>query len=1138
MSEKPSTPDTDITQTSTGKTHLLAEGRVLAGRYRIGDVLGLGGMGMVYKAHDQTLNIDVALKVLRDNQDHNADERTLDRFHQELVLARQVSHRNVVRIHDLGHDGEIYFLTMDLVEGRSLKEIIEEQGKLSTARALDLTRQLALGLAAAHEMGVVHRDLKPANILVDEQNTPYITDFGVARSAASTGLTRTGHIVGTPDYLSPEQARGGELDGRSDIYSLGLILYEMLSGQLPFTGETYQEVLAQRTMGKPRDLAELGIAVPTSVRRIIEHCLARNPDDRYDNALQLAEDLGAGNATQVLLKRRGRLARYATVIAGVAIALIGLGLTASWLLSRTDPAASVAETAATSSTSAAIAILPLEDLTGRGELAWLRTGVPELVADQLAENQDLQLVDPNRVYQTLADLNMIDRSGTPGDLRQAAELLGAQKVVTGNIRTAGDLIRIDARITTLDAANAGEQTFAVEAAGVEEAFLLISRFGVALQETLAVPASREMREAELSGSESALRAYTEGVRQLYLGNSLEAAPLFEQAVQEDAGFAAGWLRLSEAYQMLGFGEKSVQAIQNASSLLADSSSKIALQARAREAILTGDLERAQTTLATIVERYPNDSEARVSLALAHEDEGELDQAMEVLRQVLADDPNHPRAWFLMGKYAILTGNIQVAIDEYLVRALIIQNRLGNQQGRADVLNAMGIAYYRMGQLSEAEENYRQAAEIRNRIGDQRGVASSRSNIARILVAKGDYDKARTEFEQAMASRESIGDRPGMAVLHNEIGLLEENLGQYQAALERFRQALQIRRQLGDKRALTESYGNVGFAYFTLGEYDNASVYWQQALDTAVEIGNQEDIVLARQNIGLLDFARGRWEAALKAFLETLEEARAMDSPVIQAVSKGNLGRLAMYQGRFDAAGRSLDEAINTLAQLEDIRGEVEYSLFKAELSMLLGLQDEAGKLLQRIAELTGAEGNREQIATLHRLRGEAALAKGDLDTAGENFATAMVRAQESGNPIIRVRAALAEIRAQLGSGSDSSARITDLLNDADRIGNLPLQLKALELAARAALRASAPELAERHCRQALRLIQSVGNYEGAWRVQWLLARALDRQGKNALAAPARERARDELLRLQQNMAETQWRSFSALPEVKELTDAP
>ncbi|HEV8631025.1 MAG TPA: serine/threonine-protein kinase, partial [Thermoanaerobaculia bacterium] len=214
-----------------GLANRLAEGTLIGGRYRIAGLLGFGGMGAVYRAHDELLGLDVALKVLR--QEIAADHSFLQRFHNELLTARRVTHRHVVRIHDLGEHGGMPFMTMDFIPGRSLRQVLLEEGTLDVPRSLKMVRQVAEALCEAHRQGVVHRDLKPGNILVDEQGEVYVTDFGVARSLHAPGLTRTGEVLGTPDYLAPEQARGEKVDGRSDLYAVGLIWFEMLSGQRP-----------------------------------------------------------------------------------------------------------------------------------------------------------------------------------------------------------------------------------------------------------------------------------------------------------------------------------------------------------------------------------------------------------------------------------------------------------------------------------------------------------------------------------------------------------------------------------------------------------------------------------------------------------------------------------------------------------------------------------------------------------------------------------------------------------------------------------------------------------------------------------------------------------------------------------------
>src|SRR6266446_5295223 len=237
------------------KQNQLQTGDVLGGRFEILDVLGEGGMGTVYKALDREVDHLVALKLIRPEM--AANPAILARFKQELLTARQVTHRNVIRIYDLSEVDGVRFITMEFVEGRDLRKLLLDQGKLSPEQAVEIMQQVCQALEAAHRAGVIHRDLKPQNIMQDKQGRILVMDFGLARSLASDGMTQTGALLGTMEYMSPEQAMGKHLDGRSDLFAVGLIFYELLTGKMPYKADTAMASLLRRNQERAQPASEL-----------------------------------------------------------------------------------------------------------------------------------------------------------------------------------------------------------------------------------------------------------------------------------------------------------------------------------------------------------------------------------------------------------------------------------------------------------------------------------------------------------------------------------------------------------------------------------------------------------------------------------------------------------------------------------------------------------------------------------------------------------------------------------------------------------------------------------------------------------------------------------------------------------------
>ncbi len=283
----PGSSPAGISPASAGEPRI---GTLFAGRYEIQGVLGEGGMGIVYRARDRELDDLVAIKTLR-SEAVSADPTLLDRFKQEIRLARRITHPNILRTHDLGESNGLKYLSMEFVKGITLKHMIEQDALLPTPVALRIAKQMCAGLAAAHEVGVIHRDIKPQNIIIDPAGGVKIMDFGIARLTEDRGMTATGTVIGTPDYMSPEQARGLDLDFRSDIYSTGVVLYELFTGSPPFEGESPLAVVLKHVQEKPPSPQTKNPKLDPRISAIILTCIRKAPEDRFQTIAELYEAL-------------------------------------------------------------------------------------------------------------------------------------------------------------------------------------------------------------------------------------------------------------------------------------------------------------------------------------------------------------------------------------------------------------------------------------------------------------------------------------------------------------------------------------------------------------------------------------------------------------------------------------------------------------------------------------------------------------------------------------------------------------------------------------------------------------------------------------------------------------------------------
>ncbi len=426
---------------SIGAT-VFREGDILGGRYEIQKLLGMGGMGAVYKARDMEVERVVGLKVIR--PDLAGDPAILARFKQELVLARQVTHRNIIRIYDLNEADGVKFITMEFIEGEDLRSILLREGKLSPAVAAGIVVQVCAGLQAAHSEGVIHRDLKPSNVMRDAAGRVVIMDFGLARTVQGDGMTRTGMMVGTMEYMSPEQAMGKELDARSDQFTVGLIFYELLSGFMPYHAESAIASLVKRTQEPAVPLLDVDASIPPELSAIVAKCLERDPGARFASMEELTNEIEIWQGKR---RRTGEsiiappvakpvpAKRFPLKWAAVGVAAAALAAGAYFLVRKSQSGTTETPGAqVVSGPVMAVAVMPFYNGSGDPSLDWVGASISDTLTSDIGQSAHLHLVSAGRVQDVLRDLHIAPRAEVDAStMKGIKDSTGAETVVSGQL---------------------------------------------------------------------------------------------------------------------------------------------------------------------------------------------------------------------------------------------------------------------------------------------------------------------------------------------------------------------------------------------------------------------------------------------------------------------------------------------------------------------------------------------------------------------------------------------------------------------------------------------------------------------------------------------------------------------------------
>jgi len=491
----------------------LSTGTTFAGRYQIIEELGKGGMGRVYRALDKKLNEEVALKLIR--PEVASDKPTLERFGNELKLARKIGHRNVGRMFELMQHEGAHFITMEYVTGEDLKSFIRRSRQLTVGTAVGIARQVCEGLAEAHRLGVIHRDLKPSNIMIDKDGNARIMDFGIARALEDKGITGAGVMIGTPEYMSPEQVEGKEADQRSDIYSLGIILYEMLSGHVPFEGDTPLSVALKHKSETPKDPREHNPQIPEGLSRLILKCMEKEKGERYQRVDEILTAL---------------------------VAIESLTPTPGTAAARVPDSGKIAEAEQKKS----IAVLPFSNLSPEKEQEYFCDGLSEELINALSHIRELRVV---------ARTSAFAFKGKETDIREIGKKLNVGAVLEGSVRKSGQRLRITAQLVNVeDGYHLWSGQFDRD---MKDIFDIQEEISLTIVDHLKLRLLKDEKEKLLkrpTDDHEAYELYLKGLyfwKRRYEKGLQKSLQYFELAAEKDPGYALPHVGIADAYAILG-----------------------------------------------------------------------------------------------------------------------------------------------------------------------------------------------------------------------------------------------------------------------------------------------------------------------------------------------------------------------------------------------------------------------------------------------------------------------------------------------------------------------------------------------------------------------------------------------------------
>jgi serine/threonine-protein kinase len=1072
------------------------------GAYRVVRAIGHGGMAVVYlgERDDDNFRKSVAIKMVMPGPN---SEEIFRRFRNERQALAAIDHPNIVKLLDGGSTEEgLPYLVMDYVDGMPIDQYCDLH-HLSIESRLHLFCTVCSAVQYAHEQLIIHRDLKPGNILITRQGVPRLLDFGIAKLLnpeffQTTLITQTNWRPMTPEYASPEQMRGQSVTKASDVYSLGVLLYELLTGHRThrYSAQSLLEVeraICEEEVEKPSSVVDrteyqtsrggtTQSAInpeaasanrsldPGGLRRrlqgdldtIVMKALRKQPQDRYVSVAEFSNDIERHLSGKPVTARKLTIADHGgrflhkhreSLATALVFLLVMAGLIAWETREIWKPKVGQGPTTDRTTPRSSVAVLGFKNLSGRSDTAWISTALSEMLAGELGAGEKLRMVPSETVARAKSDLSLPDTESLSADtLARLRTNLGSDFVVLGSYldlgKTSEGQIRLDLRLQ--DTAK-GETIAEISQTSSEAEMLdLVSRTGRRLREALGVsevsPFEATGVRASAPSNPDAMRFYAEGLDKLRVFDALSARDLLNRAAGVDPSYPLVHSALATVWMRLGYNQNAIDEARKALDLAGKLSREDHALIEARYYEASKNWEKAIETYRSLYGFFPDSLEYGLHLANAQVGGERANDALNTIAQLRSLSPeakDDPRIDLAEAEAAYLLSDskrVVAAAETTIKKANASGARL--VAARAHLLQCRALAS--LGQPQESMAAGAEASRIYHEAGDPSGEAQAFHAAAEVPLNQGDLKLAKSMYEQALAIARKIGDKRAMARELGNIGVILVQQGDFATGERIYGEALADFRDVGDKHGMSVVIGNTGDIFHAQGKLGDALAEYRDALVLAREVGHKSSEGIDHQLIGNVLGDQGDLGGAMEMYQRASEIQREIDDTSYYAATLVSIGRLRRQRGDSDGAKKAYEESLALRERLGEKGTTAETQVALAELACDSGQAAQAEKLTAGAVHefQVEQEADNELMAETVLLR--SLLQQGKLADARNAAASGNALYEKSKDVTIRLPFAIESAYAKAAvkdlAGAERLAR--EVAVEADKFGLVRIQFEA------------------------------------------------------------------------------------------------